>query len=120
MGSQKYPFPFGLFYPSTGNFIGFVGNTRSRGLVRDLVASFRHHVNYPSEGGALPGFIPGISLSDQWAFWQQGYPAVMVTDTAPFRYPYYHSASDTPDKLLYDRMAQVVAGLARVIPDITG
>lgn len=62
--SQKYPFPFGLIYPSTGNFIGFVGNTLSGGLVRDVVASFRRHTKFPSEGGALPGIIPGIDLSD--------------------------------------------------------
>ncbi|NIO04213.1 MAG: M28 family peptidase [Proteobacteria bacterium] len=119
-GSQHYPFPFGIFYPSTGNFIGFVGNTLSRRLVRDLVASFRRHAKYPSQGGALPGFIPGIGFSDHWAFWQQGYPAAMVTDTAPFRYPYYHTASDTPEKVQYDRMARVVAGLAGVITDIIG
>ena len=119
-GSQHYPFPFGLLYPSTGNFIGFVGNTSSARLVRDIVASFRRHTRYPSEGGALPDIITGISFSDQWAFWQQGYPGVMVTDTAPFRYPYYHTRDDTPDKVRYDHMAQVVAGLERVIVDIVG
>jgi len=119
-GSQKYPFPFGLIYPSTGNFIGFVGNTLSGGLVRDLVASFRRHTKFPSEGGALPGIIPGIDFSDHWAFWQQGYPGVMVTDTALFRYPYYHARGDTPDKLQYDRLARVVAGLRGVIADIAG
>ena len=119
-GSQKYPCPFGLIYPSTGNFIGFVGNTLSGRLVRDAVASFRHHTKYPSEGGALPGIIPGIDLSDHWAFWQEGYPGVMVTDTALFRYPYYHARGDTPDKVQYDRLARVVAGLGRVIADIVG
>ena len=119
-GSQKYPFPFGLIYPSTGNFIGFVGNTLSKGLVRDVVASFRRHTKHPSEGGALPGIIPGIDLSDQWAFWQEGYPGVMVTDTALFRYPYYHTRGDTPDKVQYDPLARVVAGLGRVVADLTG
>jgi Zn-dependent M28 family amino/carboxypeptidase len=119
-GSQHYPFPFGLIYPSTGNFIGFVGNTRSGDLVRDAVASFRRHTKFPSEGGALPSIIPGIDLSDQWAFWQEGYPGVMVTDTAFFRYPYYHARGDTPDKVQYDRLARVVAGLRRVIVDIAG
>ncbi len=119
-GSQNYPFPFGLIYPSTGNFIGFVGNTLSGGVVRDVVASFRRHTKFPSEGGALPSIIPGIGLSDHWAFWQEGYPGVMVTDTAPFRYPYYHARDDTPDKVQYDRLAKVVAGLGRVIADIAG
>ena len=119
-GTQHYPFPFSLFYPSTGNFIGFVGNTLSAGLVRDVVASFRHHAKFPSEGGALPGAVPGIGFSDQWAFWQEGYPGVMVTDTAPFRYPYYHTREDTPDKVRYDHLARVVAGLEGVIGDIVG
>ena len=119
-GTQHYPFPFSLFYPSTGNFIGFVGNTLSAGLVRDVVASFRQHAEFPSEGGALPGAIPGIGFSDQWAFWQEGYQGVMVTDTAPFRYPYYHTREDTPDKVQYDHLARVVAGLEGVIGDIVG
>lgn len=119
-GSQHYPFPFSLFYPSTGNFIGFVGNTVSEGLVSDVVASFRRHAEFPSEGGALPSIIPGISFSDQWSFWRQGYSALMVTDTALFRYPYYHTRIDTPDKVKYDHLARVVAGLERVVADLTG
>jgi Zn-dependent M28 family amino/carboxypeptidase len=117
-GSQHYPFPFSLFYPSIGNFIGFVGDTSSADLVRKVVASFRRHAKYPSEGGALPSAIPGISDSDQWSFWQRGYQAVMITDTAPFRYPYYHTRADTPDKVRYDQMARVVAGLGRVVADL--
>lgn len=116
--SQQYPFPFSLFYPSTGNFIGFVGNVYSRHLVRQVVGSFRRHTRFPSEAAALPGFITGVDWSDQWSFWQQGYSALMVTDTAPFRYPYYHHPDDTPDKLTYDRLARVVAGLGRVIPEL--
>jgi hypothetical protein len=119
-GSQHYPFPFSLFYPSTGNFIGFVGNTVSAGLVSDVVASFRRHAKFPSEGGALPSIIPGISFSDQWSFWRQGYSALMVTDTALFRYPYYHTRIDTPDKVQYDHLARVVAGLERLVADLTG
>ena len=117
-GSQRYPAPFSLFYPSTGDFIAFVGNYASRRLVREVVGSFRRRARFPSEGGALPGFIPGIGWSDHWAFWQEGYPALMVTDTAPFRYPYYHSVYDTPDRLDYDRMARVVSGLEGVVEDL--
>lgn len=117
-GSQKYPFPLGLFYPSRGDFIGFVGNTSNAGLVRRCIESFRRQVSFPSEGGALPGTLPGIGWSDHWAFWQAGYPALMVTDTAPFRYPYYHTQQDTPDRLDYDRMARVVAGLDKVLEEL--
>ncbi|WP_201750338.1 M28 family peptidase [Tautonia marina] len=117
-GSQQYPFPLSAFYPSRGNFIGFVGDLASRKLVRRVVGSFRSHAAFPSEGTALPGGLPGVGWSDHWSFWQEGYPAVMVTDTAPFRYPQYHTPEDTPDKLDFDRMARVVAGLDRVIADL--
>jgi hypothetical protein len=114
-GSQHYPFPFGLFYPRTGNFIGFVGNIASRALVRRSLAAFRQHTPFPSEGVAAPGWMTGIGWSDHWAFWQEGYPGVMVTDTALFRYAPYHTREDTPDQVNYDRMARVVAGLAQVV-----
>ncbi|MBW2456747.1 MAG: M28 family peptidase, partial [Deltaproteobacteria bacterium] len=96
-GSQSYPFPMSVFYPSTGNFIAFVGNVESRHLVRQAVESFRKHAAFPAEGAALPGAIPGVGWSDHWSFWQAGYPGIMVTDTAPFRYPHYHEVEDTPD-----------------------
>jgi Zn-dependent M28 family amino/carboxypeptidase len=116
--SQAYPFPLSAFYSSTGNFIGFVGNVASRQLVRRVVASFRHHAAFPSEGAALPSWIPGVGWSDHWSFWQADYPALMVTDTAPFRYPHYHTEQDTPDKLDYGRLAQVTVGLEKVIREL--
>ena len=109
-GSQKYPFPFNLYYPSRGNFIGFVGNVASRGLVRRAVASFRKNAAFPSEGTAAPGKIEGIGWSDHWAYWEVGYPALMVTDTAFFRNDRYHTRRDTPETLDYESMARVVAG----------
>jgi Peptidase family M28 len=115
-GSQKYPVPgLALIYPRTGNFIGFVSNVASRSLLRAAIGDFRRKAQIPSEGGALPAMVPGVGWSDQWSFWQYGYPGIMVTDTAPFRYPYYHSADDTPDKLDYDSMTRVVAGMEKVI-----
>jgi hypothetical protein len=117
--SQTYPLPgLGVFYPMVGNFIGFVSNVHSRALLRRVIRLFRKHAKIPSEGASLPAFIPGVSWSDQWSFWQNGYPAIMVTDTAPFRYPYYHSSNDTPDKLDYDRFALVVGGMEKVIENL--
>jgi Zn-dependent M28 family amino/carboxypeptidase len=117
-GSQKYPFPLGMFYPSRGDFIGFVGNRANRRLVRQCIKSFRRQVSFPSEGAALPGSLPGIGWSDHWAFWQVDYPALMVTDTAPFRYTFYHTTEDTADKLDYERMARVVAGIDLVLQEL--
>ena len=58
-GSQRYPFPLGFFYPSTGNFIAFVSNLSSRALLHEVIASFRRHAEFPSESVAAPAFIPG-------------------------------------------------------------
>ena len=119
-GSQRYPFPLSLFYPHTANFIGFVGNLGSRRLVHSAVQSFRRSSSFPSEGAAAPAWITGVGWSDHWSFWQAGYPAIMVTDTAFYRYAYYHTADDTPDKVDTERMARVVTGLASVIADLAG
>ena len=117
-GSQRYPFPFNLLYPSTGDFIGFVANPRSRNLLHRVIGSFRRHAAFPSEGAVGLESIAGVGWSDQWAYWKFGWPAVMVTDTAPFRYPHYHTLRDTPDKLDYDGLARVVLGLAGVVREL--
>jgi hypothetical protein len=113
--SQHYPWPLGMFYPETGNFVAFVGTTGSRGFVRNTTGAFRSAARFPSVGGTAPGFVQGIDWSDHWSFAGEGIPALMVTDTAPFRYPFYHTVQDTPDKVDYDRLARVVSGLERTI-----
>lgn len=95
--------------------MAFVGLTASRGFVRRTVGAFRALAPFPSVGGTAPGFIQGIDWSDHWSFAKMGMPALMVTDTAPFRYPYYHGPADTPDKLDYPRLARLVSGLEQVI-----
>jgi hypothetical protein len=117
-GTQRYPPPLSLLYPAEGNFLAFVANTSSRPLLRQVVAAFRTHAQFPSEGAALPAIIPGVGWSDQWAFWRQGYPGVMVTDTAPYRYPFYHTSQDQPDRIDYPRLARVVEGLAQVVQEL--
>lgn len=114
-GTQKYPPLIGGLFPSEGNFIAFVSDVSSRGLLKRIIATFRTHAAFPSEGAALPDGVPGVGWSDHWAFWQAGYPALMVTDTAPFRNPHYHQSTDTPDTLDYERTARVVEGIEAVI-----
>ncbi len=114
--SQSYPLGLMDFiYPTTGNFISFVGNINSRKLVRDVVGLFRQYAKFPSEAAFLPEHIAGVAWSDQWSFWRNGYPGVMVTDTAPFRYPYYHTHEDTPEKIDYNRIAYLVSILEKVV-----
>ena len=116
--SQQYPAPLGLFYPDRADFIAFVGDLGARGLVRRSIAAFRKSAAFPSEGVAAPAFIPGVTWSDHWSFRRHGYPAIMITDTAFYRYPHYHLPSDTPDKLDYERMARVTLGLAAMLNEL--
>ncbi len=114
-GSQRYPPLFRHFHPDRGDFIALVANLRSRRLLKRALAAFRAGSNFPVETTATFGWIPGVSWSDHLSFWREGYRAVMVTDTAFHRYPHYHSAQDTPDRLDYPRMARVVEGLAGML-----
>ncbi len=118
-GTQRYPFPLSVFYPDTGNFIGFVGNFNSRALLRRCIRAFRESTRFPSEGVLAPEFITGIGWSDHWSFWREGYPALMVTDTALYRNPRYHEQTDTPDSLDYGRMARVVSGLLKILTEVS-
>jgi len=119
-GSQRYPFPLNLAYPNVGDFIGFVSNLKSRSLLHRAIGAFRAHATLPTQGAAAPAWVPGVWWSDHWSFWRVGYPAIMITDTAPYRNPFYHTPEDTPDKLDYDRMARVVHGLTHVVRALAG
>jgi Zn-dependent M28 family amino/carboxypeptidase len=119
-GSQRYPFPLQFFYPDKGNFLAFVGNLASRALVAEAAAHFRRATDFPVERAVLPAWFPAVDLSDHGSFWEQGFPAVLVTDTAMFRYPWYHSPGDTPDRLHFSRLAAVVSGLTAVVAGIAG
>ena len=117
-GSQTYPPPFGLFYPSTANFVAFIGLPGSRTFLHEVLEPFRRTTAFPSLGGISTDYIPGIGWSDHWSFSQQGYPAVMVTDTALFRYRHYHLPTDTPDKIDYAKLARITKGMERVVREI--
>lgn len=116
--SQNYPFPLGMLYPSRGDFIAFVGSTHNQSLVRSCIKVFREKVSFPSEGAALPASLTGISWSDHWSFEQAGYQAIMITDTAPFRYAQYHTQGDLTEQIDYERLARVVDGLQPVIDSL--
>lgn len=113
--SQKYPIPVVGFYPDVGNFIVFVGNTRYKHFVHSCLSKFRTKASFPSEGVAVPSWITGVSWSDHLPFWQHGYPAVMITDTALYRYPYYHTPDDKPDKVDFTKLSHVVSGVEHII-----
>jgi Zn-dependent M28 family amino/carboxypeptidase len=117
-GSQHYPSAIRGNYPDRGNFVTFVSDRGSRAVLEAAVAAFRNTTAFPAEGLAAPASVDGVGWSDQWAFWQEGYPGVMVTDTAPFRYRHYHRRTDTPTEVVYDRLARVVSGLERTVREL--
>ncbi|MBI4841716.1 MAG: M28 family peptidase [candidate division NC10 bacterium] len=114
-GTQRYPFPFGLAYPSTGNFLAVVGNLPSRPLVVDFLRHFMATSDFPVEGVATFEWIPGINWSDHWSFWKEGYPALMLTDTAPYRYPEYHSRFDLPERINPREFSRAAQGIIHAV-----
>lgn len=117
-GSQRYPSPFEKVFPTTGNFVSFVGPMNARPLRHEVMASFRKHTSFPSIGGVAPRYIPGIDWSDHASFDDEGRPAMMIPDTAVYRYPHYHKETDTPDKIDYEKLARLTTGIERVIRDL--
>jgi Zn-dependent M28 family amino/carboxypeptidase len=110
-GSQRYPPLLRRFYPDRGDFIALVSNLRSRRQLRRFAAAFRAASDFPCEHAAIPAWVPGVAWSDHLSFWRHGYRALMVTDTAFYRYRWYHTGGDTPEKLDYPRLARVTAAL---------
>lgn len=117
-GSQHYPVPFmKLRFPKIGNYIAMVGNRKSKKFTLQMAGGFRKAVDLPLVTLNAPAIVVGIDFSDHWSFGKFGYPAFMVTDTAFYRNPNYHSPSDLPDTLDYNRMAMVVEGLVAAVEE---
>jgi Zn-dependent M28 family amino/carboxypeptidase len=112
-GSQQYPWPLSWMYPSSGDFIGFVSDLKNAGLLDRCVAAFRAAVDFPSEGLAMD--IDDVGRSDHSSFWREGYPGIMMTDSANFRDAHYHQATDSPARLDFDRLSRVADGLRGVV-----
>jgi len=117
-GSQKAPPGLEAAVPDKGNFLVVVGNVSSASIVDAFKTSFAKHSTLPVAGMALPASVVEQGWSDHWSFWQEGYPAVMVTDTALLRNPNYHQPTDTVETLDYDRFTQAVKGLEGVIAEL--
>jgi Zn-dependent M28 family amino/carboxypeptidase len=117
---QTFPFPMmSLIYPSTPNFIAVVGNLSSRNLVRKVKNSLRTGSRIPVETLTAFSFVPGVDFSDHRSFWKMGYPAIMITDTAFYRNPNYHTEADTIDTLDFDNMSDLLRGLIQAAKDLT-
>ena len=109
--SQDFPPGLAAFYPDRGNFLAFVGMLSSSSWIDRWVGGFREVAEVPSESLAAPSFVQGVNWSDHWSFETHGYPALMITDTAPYRNPNYHTMADTPDTIDFETLARVTEGL---------
>jgi Zn-dependent M28 family amino/carboxypeptidase len=117
--SQYFPFPiFKWFYPNKGNFITFVGNIRSMPFTKKVKRYFQESSSFPVESLSGISMIPGVNFSDHWSFWEFGFPAFMITDTAFYRNPHYHAPGDTFDTLDYAKMEDLIAGLYKALANI--
>jgi Zn-dependent M28 family amino/carboxypeptidase len=117
-GSQRFPIPgLGLVYPDRGNFVAIVGDLGSGRWIKRVRTGFGTMTDLPVKSFRAPGSIPGVMWSDHWSFRELGLPGLLITDTAFLRYPWYHDEQDTPEKLDYIRMAEVVRGLHAIVLD---
>lgn len=118
-GSQKYPLPFfKFFYPKAGDYIAVVGNIGSRDMVRKVRQYMLEGSEIDVQPWISPSIVPGVDLSDHRNYWKMGYKAVMITDTAFYRNPYYHTVLDRPETLDFEKMAEVVKGVYNAIINI--
>lgn len=114
-GSQAYPVGAMKFgYPDRGNFIALVGQFGDFGLSRSVKGVMSGASELPVYSLNAPSLVQGVDFSDHRSYWAQGYPALMVTDTAFMRNRNYHRAGDTHEKLDYRRMAMVVQAVYAV------
>ena len=121
--NQFYPFPFNFFkLPKNGDYLGVVGNFRSRNFGKVIVEGIREGSNLPVASFFIPGngkILPVTRKSDHASFWDGNYCSIMLTDTAFARNPNYHKSSDTEDTLDYEFMYQLVLGLKHSLLQLT-
>jgi Zn-dependent M28 family amino/carboxypeptidase len=119
-GSQRFSLSIPhlrKFYPNVGNFIAFISNIKSKNLLNTFSNLFSVNSKFSYKTLSAPGWMPGINSSDQWSFWKFHFPAMMITDTAPFRYHQYHSILDTSDIINYPKLTELVIDLSNTILD---
>jgi len=115
-GSQSFPlFWLRWMFPTRGNFITVVSNFASKDLQGHVRDALQANMTLPVETFTGPWWVPGVDLSDHGSFWKEGYAAVMLTDTAFYRNPHYHEATDVPETLNYEAMAELVQGMGNAL-----
>lgn len=118
--TQDYPPLVGALYPDTADFVAFVADLGHGPLARRARDRFAEASGLPVQSIAAPRAVTGVDFSDHWSFWQVGYPAFLITDTAFFRNPHYHRPSDRPQTLDFDRLTRAADGVEAVVRDLAG
>jgi len=124
MIKQTTPAGLPLELPEVGNFIAVVGNEQSAGMVKGYIAGIeRHRIPLPYQPLIVPGngeMLPDTRRSDHAPFWDRGYRAIMLTDTANFRTPHYHQPSDTLETLNIPFATEVCRAAGCLVLDMAG
>ena len=118
-GTQKLPFPFSLFYPDRGNFLGFIADLGSRSYVLEATRGFKKGSSFPIEAGCAPRWVKGVTWSDHASFWKYGYRGIQITDTGAFRSSSHTTSDDTMEKINFNALARVTVGMYSSILELT-
>lgn len=119
--SQQLPRQLVGMYPDTGNFIAVIGNQVSGGLIEAFRDGLRTVEQLPVETLQVPengNLLQATRLSDHSPFWDEGFAALMLTDTSFMRNPYYHTAEDTIDTLDFEFLQKVGSGCVSAVRGI--
>jgi len=117
--SQLYPPLMSMFHPRQGNFLAMTTNLGSLAAMRKFAKYFKKHSNFRFETMVAQNFMPWVKWSDCSSFWLNGYHAFMVSDTGQYRYPFYDTGRDTPEKIDYQCLTFVTQGLMRALEEFT-
>jgi len=118
-GTQKLPFPFSLFYPDRGDFLGFIANLKTRPYVVEATRGFRKGSSFPIRGGGVPSWVKGAAWSDHGSFWKFGYAGMQITDTGAYRSLSHTTSEDTIDKIDFVALARITIGMYASIIELT-
>ena len=116
--SQLYPPFMGIFHPRQGNFLAMASNLGSMGAMRKFAKYFKKHSNFRFETMVAQNFLPWVKWNNSNPFWVSGYNAFILSDTTEYRYPFYNSGRDTPEKIDYQCLTFVTQGLMRAVEEL--
>ncbi len=117
--SQKYPQPhLANYFSTTGNYVAVLGLSDDAQILEQIRAAMSAATDLKAFTLSGPPDFPGISQSDHFNYWRQGFPAVLVSDTANFRNPHYHQDSDKPETLDYVRLQKAADAVHAAVVDL--